>query len=300
LGRSAAWLSDARGQWAAELVGWGGFPRFAAQLVGAVLPVRGGQDISTEVTVAGGETVVQLTTGPGQENLEVTATLIGTDGSRREVPLPQVGPTSYQGRLESPTPGTYLVQISGAAADRVVLQETAGLVVPYSSEYRGSQANPALLAELASLTAGATLSAPADAFAPVAGEVTQAQEIGLPLLLLALCLLPLDIALRRLMLRRGDFGAARAWASARASRPAAPPPPPDPTLERLQGAKRRAGARIGGAEQPPAAPQAPPRPTGEAPRPAPPPQAPPAPAEDPLERLRAAKERARKRASGEE
>ncbi|NTU86105.1 MAG: VWA domain-containing protein, partial [Chloroflexales bacterium] len=133
LGRSAAWLSDAKGQWAADWVRWAGFPRFAGQMVGAVLPVRGGQDISTEMSVAGGETTIVLSTGEGQENLAVTATLIGTDGSRREVPLPQVGPNSYQGRLESPAPGTYLVQISGAAADRTVLQETAGLVVPYSS-----------------------------------------------------------------------------------------------------------------------------------------------------------------------
>ncbi len=295
LGRSAAWLSDAKGQWAIEWLGWEGFPRFAAQLVGAVLPADGGQDSHIEVSVAGGETVVQLITEPGQENLEVTATLIGTDGTRHTVPLPQIGPSRYQGRLESPAPGTYLVQISGAAADRVVLQETAGLVVPYSSEYRGSQANPALLAELASLTAGTTLASPADAFAPVKGEVTQAQEIGLPLLLLALCLLPLDIALRRLMLRRDDFGAARAWAAAWSRRPAATPPPPDATLERLQGAKRRAGARISGAEPTP-----PRRPADEAPRAAPPPQAPPPAAEDPLERLRAAKERARRRASGEE
>ncbi len=290
LGRSAAWLSDAKGQWANDWVGWEDFPRFSSQLLGAVLPVRGGQDISTEVTVAGGETIVQLTTGESQDNLEVTATLIGTDGTRREVPLSQVGPSSYQGRLESPAPGTYLVQISGAAAERVVLQETAGLVVPYSSEYRGAQANPALLDELASLTAGARLTEALEAFKPVAGEVTRAQEIGLPLLLLALCLLPIDIALRRLMLRRSDFGQARAWATARAGRPAEPPPP-DATLERLQSAKRRAGARISGVE-PPQAPTPPPETQ------APPPPA--GPAEDPLERLRAAKERARRRASGEE
>jgi Mg-chelatase subunit ChlD len=295
LGRSAAWLSDTKGKWAADWLAWEGFPRFAGQLVGAVLPVQGGQEINTEVTVAGGETVVRLSTGEEQQNLNVTATLIGTDGSRREVPLQQVGPDAYQGRLESPSPGTYLVQISGAQADRVVLQETAGLVVPYSPEYRGAQANPALLASLAALTGGATLASAADAFAPVESDVTRAQEIGLPLLLLALLLLPLDIAMRRLMLRRSDFGAARTWAAARAARPArAPAPAPaDQTLERLAGAKQRAGARIAGKE-PPA--PAPPR---NAPEGTPPPAPPPAP-DDPLERLRAAKERARKRAAGEE
>jgi hypothetical protein len=154
-----------------------------------------------------------------------------------------------------------------------------------------------MLAELASLTGGATLGAAADAFAPIDGRVTRASEIGLPLLILALILLPLDIALRRLMLRRSDFGAARAWAAATASRPAAPPPPASPTLERLAGAKRRAAASITGQRAADEAPR-----QGEQ-QPATPPAAPPAatpPAEDPLERLRAAKERARRRASGEE
>lgn len=290
LGRSAAWLSDAQGKWASDWIRWEGFPRFASQFVGAVLPVQGGQEISAEMEVAGGETLVRLTTGAGQENLEVTATLIGTDGTRREVALPQVGPNTYQGRLESPAPGTYLVQISGAAGDRVVLQETAGLVVPYSSEYRGAQANQALLAELAAISGGASVNDAAAAFSRVDQGVTRAREIGLPLLLLALLLLPLDIALRRLMLRRSDFGAAGAWAAARASRPAPPSEPASPTLERLAGAKRRVGARISG--------EAPAEhlPTGEASASA----LPPSPSEDPLERLRAARERARRRAAGEE
>jgi hypothetical protein len=281
LGHSAAWLSDAKGQWGRDWLRWDGFPRFAGQLLDAVLPVRGGQEVSTEVAVSGGETTVRLETGAlGAENLAVTATLIGGDGTRRELQLTQVGPSSYQGRIESPSPGTYLVQIGGSSGDRVLLQETAGLVVPYSSEYRSAQGNPALLQELARLTGGGPLANPAEAFAPVAEAVSKAQEIGLPLTILALLLLPLDIALRRLMLRRSDFGDARGWAAQRLARPAAAPAAADPTMVRLAEAKRRATARPQAAPEPPPAAQAQ--------------------AEDPLERLRAAKERARKRASGEE
>ncbi|MEI8166031.1 MAG: VWA domain-containing protein [Chloroflexales bacterium] len=294
LGRSAAWLSDTKGHWASNWVRWADFPRFASQLVGAVLPVRGSQDTSAEVSVAGGETTIALTTAALQASMVVSATLVGTDGTHQVV-LHQVAPNRYQGQLVSPAPGTYLVNISGSAADQVVLQETAGLVVPYSSEYRGTQANPALLDELVALTAGTHLTAATDAFRPVAGEVTQAQEVGLPLLLLALCLLPLDTALRRLMLRRSDLGAARLWMATHARRPAVVTPA-DPTLARLQGAKRRAGARIGGH-----VPQGEPAPPAPSPAPAPVVTAPPAAsAADPLERLRAAKERARKRATGGE
>lgn len=303
LGRSAAWLSDTRGKWAADWIRWEGFPRFAGQLVGAVLPPRGAQEVNTEIEVAGAETLIRLTTETDYDNLEVTATIIGADG-KRETPLPQVGPRIYQGRFASPPPGTYLVQIGGAIGGRPVLQETAGLVVPYSPEYRGSQANPALLAELATITAGATVDDPAQVFRRVDQGVTRAREIGLPLLMLALLLLPLDIAVRRLMLRREDVAAARRWMTRRAARPTEVSPPPAPTLERLAGAKRRVGHRIGGGN--PTGVAMPPSPvertspsTDRPPIPAPPP-APPAAPDDPLARLRAAKERARRRAAGEE
>lgn len=299
LGRSAAWLSDTKAQWAADWVGWEAFPRFSGQLVSAVLPVRGGSETSAEVTVAGGETTIRLNTGDGQENLNVVATVIGGDGSRREVPLTQVGPNTYQGRAPSPAPGTYLVQIGGAQDDRVVVQETAGMVVPYSSEYRSNQANPALLSELAGLTGGAALSAATEAFAPTDRSVMRAQEIGLPLLLLALLLLPLDIALRRLMLRRSDFAAFAGRFNRRTPAPAARAE--NPMLDRLSEAKQRATQRSTNDTPPAAAPPTrgePPTPIPPAPPPTPP-DAPPA-TDDPLERLRQAKERARKRAAGEE
>lgn len=288
LGRSAAWLSDTKGKWARDWITWEGFPRFAAQLVGDLTP-RGGQNVNTEVSVVGGETVIRLVTATAQNDLTVVATLIGGDGSRREVPLMQVAPNQYQARLESPAPGTYLVQIAGTSADRVVVQETAGMVVPYSSEYRSAQANPGLLAELAATTNGRLLNEPADVFDRL-NHVFSAREVALPLLWLALMLLPLDIALRRLMLRRSDFGVLGSLASR--LRPAgATPVAPDPVLSRLRAARDQVRQQIAGEQI-----QVPPTETASSE-----PQPPPAPSstDDALSRLRAAKERARRQITGE-
>lgn len=291
LGRSAAWLSDTKGKWARDWIAWEGFPRFAAQLVEDLTP-RDGQDVRAEVTVAGGETIIRLATTAGQNDLAVTATLIGGDGSRREVRLTQVAPNQYQARIESPVPGTYLVQIAGARGDRVVIQETAGMVVPYSSEYRSAQANPGLLAELASTTKGRFVTDPAEVFTRL-NLVFSAQEIALPLLLLALILLPIDIALRRLMVRRSDFGPLGTLAGR--LRPAGPTPAaPDPVLGRLRAARDQARRQMAG-ERVPLPPAPPPASTPPAAQP------PVAAAEfdEALARLRAAKERARKRITGE-
>ena len=292
LGHSAAWMSDAKGTWAKDWLTWADFPRFAGQMLNAVLPVRGGQDVSTDVTIAGGETTMRLDTGAlASPDLNVTASLVsGTGGGPTiALPLTQIGPGSYQGRVENPAPGTYLVQISGTQGNRPVIQETTALVVPYSSEYRASQGNVALLRSIAALTGGQMISAAADAFAHPDERVTTASEIGLPLLLLALLLLPLDIALRRLMLHRSDFGTVRGWLATRRAARAAPAVPANPTMERLASAKRRAAARISGVAEPPATPVSSPINT-------PPPAVP----DDPMERLRVARDRARRRASGDE
>jgi uncharacterized membrane protein len=205
LGRSAAFMSDAKGKWAADWVRWAGFPRFVGQLTGSVLPARGAQHAVADVAVSGGEATVRLTLAEELKDelgdLAVRATLIAADGSRTELALPQAGPATFQAQLADPVPGTYLVQVTGADGERVLLRETAGLVVPYSAEYGVEQSNPALLAALAALTGGAALGAGADAFAPLPGAATQARALGLPLVALALALLPLDILIRRVSVR---------------------------------------------------------------------------------------------------
>jgi len=175
-----------------------------------------------------------------------------------------VAPGEYRTSIASPIQGTYVMQITGSQDGRVVVQSAAGMVVPYSSEYRQGQRNPGLLAALARNTGGSKLEQPADAFAHNLAPVYSAREIALPLLLLALLLLPLDIGVRRLMLRRGDIGAATAWMRTIRFAPATP-------------ATGRLGQRDARAQN----------------------SARGAPAEQ-IERLRAAKARARRKARGEE
>jgi uncharacterized membrane protein len=205
LGRSAAWLSDTSPKWAQEWVRWEGFPRFASQLIGAVLPSAGGQQLSTEVRVAGSTTEVRLSTGNAPELLAaasvVTATLFASDGQQQQVALHEVEPGVYSGELPSPAPGTYLVQVAGSAGEQVLAQQIAGVVVPYSPEYGPTSVNSELLRELASLSGGRMITDVAQAFTPTNQQVSVPLEIGLPLLVIMLVLLPLDILVRRIAVR---------------------------------------------------------------------------------------------------
>jgi Mg-chelatase subunit ChlD len=294
LGRAVAWTSDVKGKWAKDWVRWPEFPRFAAQLVQWVVPNATNNNLSTTIRSEGARTVIDVKAlnegGQPRDGLQIHAGLVGANGFSQEANLTQIAPGEYRASITSPIQGTYLVQISGAQDGKVVAQETAGMVVPYSPEYRQGQSNPALLDALARATGGTPLAQPADAFAHTLTAVSRAQEIALPLLLLALLLLPFDIAARRLMLRRADFAAAGAFIGGRRAPAVSAAPPLH--LDELRRAKARA-ARPSGLGQAPAPNETTPAPLNQAPPPS-------ATEDDPIERLRAARERARRRARGEE
>ncbi|GAB4108676.1 MAG: VWA domain-containing protein [Roseiflexaceae bacterium] len=206
LGRSVAWTSDAYGKWARDWVRWEQFPRFAAQLVGWVLPAQVGLGLDAAVRNEGGQTILEARLsapdGSAQNDLAVQAVIIGSGGTSFQTQLAQVAPGEYRASIPSPIQGTYLVQLTGTRDGTMQAQGTVGMVVPYSAEYRLGQSNPQLLEQIARVSGGVQMADAAGVFGGDLPPVSSAQEIGLPLILLALLLLPADIALRRLMLRR--------------------------------------------------------------------------------------------------
>jgi uncharacterized membrane protein len=299
LGRAVAWTSDLKGQWAANWVNWEEFPRFVAQLVGWTLPRISGDTVSGEASLVGTDVQIDVAANDADSNpqtgLAVEARLVGPNGTPQPAILQEVGPGRYQVRLPSPVPGTYLVQLTGTDQNgKPVFARTLGLIVPYSPEYRQGQSNLQLLETLARESGGRSLNQPAQAFDHTLAAVRRAIPIELALLLLAALLLPLDIAVRRLSLRRKDFALVQARRRERQQAAAAP----SATMTSLQGAKGRARERMFGEPEPIKA-----RPEAAAHPPTPPltsapaDPAPPKVAEepvDPLERLRAAKNRARR------
>jgi hypothetical protein len=206
LGRTVAWTSDIYGHWAHDWVNWPEFPRFAAQLIGWVLPNVSGSGLQTDLRAQAQHIDIAVTAldaaGHPRAGLDMRAVLLNPDNSQQTVPLASEGPGVYHGSLANPPPGSYMLQIVGTQSGQVVAQDSAALVVPYSPEYRIGQANPALLDQLARATGGTALVQPVDAFARVDQHVGAAREIALPLLLLALILLPIDIVVRRLLVVR--------------------------------------------------------------------------------------------------
>jgi hypothetical protein len=187
LGRSAAWTSDLKGQWATDWIGWEGFPRFAAQLVGWTLPAPQAEGLAAQAGLEQERAVIRLEavdeSGHPRNFLDAVATVVDPDLQARELRLSQVGAGRYEASLEVSEPGAYLVRLGVNEGGGSLGQQTLGLVVPYSPEYKESGVNQGFLDELAGLTGGGPLADPLAAFTHNLPIADYAREVWRPLLL---------------------------------------------------------------------------------------------------------------------
>ncbi|MFN8500299.1 VWA domain-containing protein [Kouleothrix sp.] len=216
LGRGLAFTSDTGARWGAAWARWAEFPRFAAQLFGWLLPQQAQQNLALEASSLGAELVLQVhaqdALGRPLTGLAIDGRLLATDTISAAVALREVGPGEYRAALSGAPPGIYLAQlVARDARGQPAGALTAGVAVPLSAEYRSNGGSPALLEALAQATGGRLNIAPGQSFDANATSQGAVREIGLPLLWLALLLLPLDIALRRLLLARRQPAATLRW-----------------------------------------------------------------------------------------
>jgi hypothetical protein len=180
--------------------------------------------------------------------------------------LQQVAPGRYEGMFTPGEEGAYFIGVGNAgeqgsggieenpqsAIENPQLSQTAGWVLGYSPEYVNLESDPRLLEALAAETGGRVLeleSGPGAVFEHNLTAEPARQPIWPWLLLAAVVLLPVDVALRRLVLTREDWR--RAWAALGGRvlgwterRPAASGGRPEPEqMARLFAAKERVAER---------------------------------------------------------
>jgi Mg-chelatase subunit ChlD len=258
LGRVVAWTSDAKGQWAKDWIGWQDFPRFWAQALRWATGTEAGNNLQTRVEVEAGTAhiTVDATAPDGSllNDLAAEALVVAPDVSTRTLELRQSAPGRYEGEFLAREEGAYIVRVRASGQEVGNATQTLGVVVPYSPEYRASDADSELLPRLASLTGGRTLG-PADAAAAFERNlqpVRSSTPLWPLLLTLAILLLPFDVGVRRVALYRADLARAAAELRRRlgiGQRPAtAAAGASTPGLAALFGAKERIRERAGPGE----------------------------------------------------
>ncbi len=308
LGKSVAWTSDARQRWAAAWLGWPGFSKFWAQTVRWSMRTSSGNDLQTNVDINKGQGKVTIEAVDASGNfvnfLNPKARLVPPSLKGIDLPLEQTGPGRYEATFDARELGAYLVNIRTQRGDKTVSQITGG-TLPYSPEYASVGSDLFLLSQVAQNSGGKDVQ-PTDVFERPRQPAKTPTDIWLPLLALAACLFPLDVAVRRVLWGEEEW---RNFREKRAKKASAPPQsstrtptvaPRDENLSRLRRAKERATTEKL-EETPPTTveftpPVSPQTQTPAAPENAPPPASTETPSEDAgdaMARLRAAKRRAR-------
>ncbi len=239
LGKTMAWTSDDGRKWARGWVSWPGFGALLTQTVRWILPEA--EDPGLVLSVERGadgqaRAVVEARAGDGgwRNFLDLKGRLVSPDGKGNELSFIQSAPGRYEAAWDGSTPGTWLVQVGEEGGGSTLRTWT----VPYAPEFARLEPDENLLASVAEASGG-RFGAPAETvFTPATVPTTVAREIWHPLLVLALLLLPFDVALRRVFLPEG-FWARLRGRLARKPRVTAEVKV-DPTVGALLGAKKKA------------------------------------------------------------
>lgn len=224
LGRSVAFMSDATARWATEWVSWDGFSRFWGQTVRWTITEGRSDNLETRIIYQDGvaRMVVDARDNDGRflNGLNLQSNIVYSQTSNQSVTrviLRQTAPGLYEGEFIPQEEGAYFIRMTNTAEgfpDDLSLSQTTGWVLSYSDEYRIrplDDTTPNLLETIATLTDGRNIATLPEAgrirfpFEPDISLNPRYVPISPLLLLLVALLLPLDIAVRRLIITRGDI-----------------------------------------------------------------------------------------------
>jgi len=200
LGRTAAWTSDIRGAWTSKWNMWQDAPIFWGNLIGWLIQknINAGYSIETELRDGKGVIIIEsgLEKTVYEESLE--GTVISPDGTEETIRFDALRPGVYETVLKKNEPGAYIVNVQ-MPSEEGLESVSAGIVMPYSSEYRFINENTgSFIDKLAKAGGGRVITNPEEVFEGPVQDLGAKKDITNLLIIAALCLLMADIAFRKL------------------------------------------------------------------------------------------------------
>lgn len=211
LGKSMAFTSDDGRRWGRPWARWNQAASLLVQAVRWTFP--DGSPSALRVTAETRGSTVTLGVDAGDRNfMDLRATVLDAEANAREVTVQQTGPGRYAGSFEVDGPGSYLVSVRDARTGEM---RKVPVVFPYSPEYACDGPDRALLESVATASGGRAEVSADDVFERTGAQARVAQDGRELLAFIAILLLPLDFALRRVFLPPGWAAALRAKLGAR-------------------------------------------------------------------------------------
>lgn len=202
LGTTAAFTSDLSPNWGANWVNWEQYQAFVKQLLIRVSRVRKEGHLKLWSYTSGTEGVVMVEDfHPDEMFLDVVAQVGGPGETTQTITLKQIGPRRYQATFPLWGKGRYQVMVLGKKDDRED-RANGGFIVSYSPEYINFRSNWAALEQIMQETGGTRLEPTATSREIFNRRVPKqsSQPIFDWFLVALACLIPLDVAVRRVQL----------------------------------------------------------------------------------------------------
>ncbi len=202
LGRTAAWTSDINGIWTSQWTQWQDAPAFWGNLAGWLVQKDLNAGFQAETRVQDGKGIITVSSDTENVLYEDTVggTLIAPDGTKEPIELAAVKPGVYEGIIGKDDPGAYIIHLEVPGEDGPE-NISAGIVMPYPQEYRLLDTGSGnFLQKLAKAGGGRVVTSPEDIFNGEVQNTGGRKELTNFLILLALVLLLLDIACRKLQI----------------------------------------------------------------------------------------------------
>jgi Ca-activated chloride channel family protein len=237
LGRSLAFTSDAGGRWASNWAGWEGYNHFWGNLLSWVLPRSQDSSLRMETYIEAGKGYIKVDADDYTvTSLMYSATIIKPDLKTENLELQPVAPGSFAGNFKVKDPGVYLIKVLQKKEGETLGSISGGTALSYSPEYNNTFRDDAVLEQVAAKGGGSIISRAEEAFADNLPPLKGIVELWPWFLIIATCLLPLDIAARRLSISRADIEKARTSLRGRVNEPLETV---SPTYTRLQQRKEQ-------------------------------------------------------------
>lgn len=224
LGKVTTWTSDGGDKWAAQWAGWDGYADFWSNQIRATFPLAGSEGQRLEARIADQLMTISMESAEGwPAGTEPVARVSYPDGASDEVRLNRVSDFEYSAVVPARQGGTYAVGVSVDRGDGETAVMSAIASRSFAAEYLPGEADPDLLASVSTSTGGRGEITPAQVFDSEGLEPGVTERTYRWWFLAAAALLwPLDVALRRLRLSRGDRSGPREKARQLQPRPTTP------------------------------------------------------------------------------
>ena len=209
LGKSVAFTSDVTSRWAVNWLGWEGFDRFWVQTVRWATREITPTDFQVETWIDSGKGHIKVDAIDGEGNFinflqpRGVVTGPGPEYKRMQVTLQQTEPGVYESTFPVNDNGVYMMNLMYTQADGSTGSIPSGLALSYSPEYNYTTTNVPLLEQLAGVNGNALQEATFNPFMHDMIATPFVKPLWELLVLIAICLFPIEIFMRRVMLPWG-------------------------------------------------------------------------------------------------